>query len=123
MKYLHTQSIGSLALIVAGTLAIATVVQPSRASAGNNGGAIAAGIIGGAMLAIIASQAAQANQNAAAAQQRRVKRPKNVKAPAAPKAEAQVQIVQPTPPPMNSDPFKGVAPAVVPSSSARPVSF
>lgn len=123
MTYLHSRNVRHVALVVAGALAIATVVQPSRASAGDYSGAIAGGIIGGAMLAIIASQAAQANQNAAAAQQRRVKRTKSVKAPAAPKAEAQAQIVQQTPPPMNSDPFKGVAPAAVPSSSASPASF
>jgi len=109
------------------TVAATVVGQPSRAYAGNNGGAIAAGLIGGAVLGIIATEAARAHQRneQEAARARRAQRPKA--APTAvkqqPKQEVQAQTVRQAPPAMTSDPFKGVAPAAVPASSVAPASF
>ncbi|MBI1203217.1 MAG: hypothetical protein GC182_11965 [Rhodopseudomonas sp.] len=123
MNSFRTQ--GAVALVVAAVFAATTVAMPTRAHAGNYGGALAAGIIGGAVLGIIASQAAKANRAPAVSHHRT--RKAKAKAPAPAKQEAQVQtqaqVVRQSPPPMTSDPFKGVAPAAVPASSVSPTSF
>lgn len=121
MAFLYSARLKAVVVLLSSAVAAAALFQPTEAKARNGGVGIAAGIVGAAIIGgIIANQAAQAHRQATAPSKRpRVKKTKSKVRQPAP-TEAQAQVARPAaPPPMNSDPFRGVAPTLVPSASAK----